>query len=284
MSDMNGKTVLVTGATAGIGKETALGIAKLGAHLVIIGRNEAKTRGVVDELKAASGNQKIDFLLADLSKMADVRKVAAEFIARFGTLNVLVNNAGAMNLTREVTADGFELTFGMNHLSYFLLTNLLVPALEKGAPSRIVSVASDAHLMASIDFDDLQAEKSYSSFGAYGRSKLMNILWTRELAKHLEGKKITANSLHPGFVASNFMNKPGFFGRLANAFQSLGGMTVQKGALTSIYLATSPEVEGVTGKYFAKRKEKLPSKAAQDDATAKRLWDVSEKLVSPAGA
>ncbi len=280
MSHMKGKTVLVTGATAGIGKETALGIAKLGAHVVIVGRNEAKTKAVVEELKTASSNPLIDYVLADLSKLSEVRRLAAEFIARFGRLNVLVNNAGGLNIDREVTSDGYELTFAVNHLSYFLLTDLLLPALEKGAPSRIVSVASDAHRGASVDFDDLQSARGYISFRAYGRSKLMNILFTRELALRVASRRITANCLHPGVVASNFMSKPGFKGAVGNFVFSLIGTSPAKGALTSIYLATSPQVEGVSGKYFAKLRQLLPSKQAQDDATAKKLWEVSEKLVS----
>lgn len=279
MSDLKGRTVLVTGATAGIGKETALGLAKLGARVVIVGRNEAKTKAVVEELKSATGNEQLDFLLGDLSVMADVRKVAAEFERRFGILHVLVNNVGAVNLSRQTTVDGFELTFAMNHLSYFLLTKLLLPALERGAPSRIVSVSSDAHRTAKIDFDDLQATKGYSAFGAYGRSKLLNILFTRELARRLAGKKITANCLHPGMVASNFMAKPGVLGTLGSAFMGAFGISPQKGAQTSLYLASSAEVEGVTGRYFARSKEKTPSRAAQDDVAAARLWELSEKLV-----
>jgi NAD(P)-dependent dehydrogenase (short-subunit alcohol dehydrogenase family) len=164
-------------------------------------------------------------------------------------------------------------------LSYFLLTKLLLPALERGAPSRIVSVSSDAHRTAKIDFDDLQATKGYSAFGAYGRSKLLNILFTRELARRLAGKKITANCLHPGMVASNFMAKPGLIGALGGAIMGAFGISPEKGAQTSLYLASSPEVEGVTGRYFARSKEKTPSRAAQDDVAAARLWELSEKLV-----
>jgi NAD(P)-dependent dehydrogenase (short-subunit alcohol dehydrogenase family) len=278
MSDLKGKTVLVTGATAGIGRETALGLAKLGAHVVLVGRNPEKTRRVCDELKAATGNQQVDFLLADLSLLADVRKLAATFLERFGTLHVLVNNVGAINLTRQVTSEGHELTFVMNHLGLFLLTELLTPALQKGAPSRIINLSSDAHRAGSIDFDDLQAERGYSSFRAYSRSKLMNILFTRELARRLADQKITVNAVHPGMVASDFMVKPGLLGRIANAFVQVFGITPEAGARTSVYLAASPEVEGVTGKYFVKSKARTPSREAQDDAAARRLWELSEKL------
>ena len=278
MSDLKGKTVLITGATAGIGYETALGVAKLGAHVVLVGRNPEKTKRVCDELKAATGNQQIDFLLADLSLLADVRKVAAEFLSRFGILHVLINNVGAINLKREVTKEGHELTFAMNHLGLFLLSELLTPALQKGAPSRIIVLSSDAHRASGLDFDDLQSERGYSSFRAYARSKLMNLLFTRELSRRLADQKITVNAVHPGMVASNFMAKPGVMGKIANGFVSIFGLSPEAGARTSVYLASSPDVEGVTGKYFVKSKARTPSRAAQDDEAAKRLWEISAKL------
>jgi NAD(P)-dependent dehydrogenase (short-subunit alcohol dehydrogenase family) len=278
MSDLKGKTVLVTGATAGIGRETALGVAKLGAHVVIVGRNPEKTKRVVDELKAASGNQQIDFLLADLSLLAEVRKLAEAFISRFGTLHVLINNVGAINLKREVTKEGHELTFAMNHLGLFLLSELLTPALQKGAPSRIINLSSDAHRAGGINFDDLQAERGYSSFRVYSNSKLMNLLFTRELSRRLADQKITVNAVHPGMVASDFMTKPGIMGKIANAFVQLFGISPEAGARTSVFLASSPEVEGVTGKYFVKSKARTPSKDAQSDEAARRLWEISEKL------
>jgi retinol dehydrogenase 12 len=278
MSELKGKTVLVTGATAGIGRETALGVAKLGAHVVLVGRNAEKTKRVCEELRTATGNQQIDFLLGDLSLLSEVRKVAAAFLERFGTLHVLINNVGAINLKREVTAEGFELTFAMNHLGLFLLTELLLPALKKAAPARIVNLSSDAHRSGGLNFDDLQSERRYSSFGAYSRSKLMNILFTRELARRLADQRITVNAVHPGMVASDFMNKPGLLGRLANGFVSTFGLTSEKGARTSVFLASSQEVEGVTGKYFVKSKARSPSRAAQDDEAAKRLWEISEQL------
>ncbi len=278
MAHMTGKRVLVTGATAGIGKETARALAKQGAEVIVVGRNEAKARAVVDELKRDTGNQQIDFLVGDLSTLAGTRKIATEFLSRYTVLNVLVNNAGELNLAREVTADGFEKTFATNHLSYFLLTNLLLPALERGAPSRIVSVASDAHRGAVLDFDDLQAERGYSSFSVYGRSKLANILFTRELARRVKARRITANCLHPGVVASNFFaGKPGIWG----LFGKIGGLFMispEKGAQTSVYLASSPDVEGQTGDYFDKRRKATASPEGQDDAAAQRLWLVSEKL------
>ncbi|MEN9580225.1 MAG: hypothetical protein RJA70_3234 [Pseudomonadota bacterium] len=278
MIDLKGKRVLVTGATAGIGKETALGLARLGAQVIIVGRNPEKTAGVVEELKQQSGNQQIEFLLADLSSMAEVRKLAADFLAKYSSLNVLVNNAGGMNPKRVTTAEGYELTFAMNHLSYFLLANLLLPALEAGGPSRIVNVASDAHRSGVLDLDDLMSTKSYSTFGSYGASKRANILFTREMARRLEGKPITVNCLHPGFLASNFMDKPGSIWGYLKPVAYLFALDNAAGAKTSIYLASAPQVEGVSGKYFAKCKEKQPTRAAQNDKTAKRLWIESEKL------
>lgn len=277
--ELKGKTVLVTGATAGIGKQTALDLAKRGAHVVIVGRNEEKTRQVVAGLKEQSGNGQVDFLLGDLSLLAQVRRVAADFQARFGALHVLINNVGLVVLSREETSEGHERTFATNHLGVFLLTSLLLPSLQKSGAGRVVTVSSDAHRGAALDFDDLELKQGYSSFRAYGRSKLMNILFTRELARRVKAQGITANALHPGMVASDFMKKPGVFGAVGNVFMALFGISVQKGAATSVYLASSAEVNGVTGDYFYKCKVKRPSKAAQDDETARRLWDVSEVLV-----
>lgn len=278
MANMKGKRVLVTGATAGIGKETARQLRALGADVVIVGRNPDKTKVVRRELAASEGSGAIDHFIADLSSVDEVRGLAREFLAKYDSLDVLVNNAGAVNMSRETTRDGLELTFAMNHLSYFLLTNLLMPALERAAPARVVNVSSDAHRGASLDFEDLQAERRYSALNAYSRSKLANILFTRELARRVESKGITVNSLHPGVVASNFLAKPGLWG-VIGAFARLFMISNEKGAATSVYLASSDEVANVTGKYFAKRREKMPARAATDDVAAKRLWTVSEQLV-----
>lgn len=277
MADMQGKRVLVTGATAGIGKETARALARQGAHVVIVGRSEDKTRAVMDELQASAPGAQLDFLLADLSSMAAVRTLAHDFLARWDTLHVLVNNAGAVNMRREVTVDGYERTFATNHLSYFLLTNLLLPALEKAAPARIVNVASEGHRGQSVPWDDLHAEKSYVQFIVYGRSKLMNILFTRELARRVKDRGITANSVHPGVVDSSFMAKPGLWG-VAGKIASVFMISPEKGAQTSVYLASSPEVQGATGGYYARSKLRRESKAAQDDEAAQRLWALSEAL------
>ncbi|MCU0696850.1 MAG: SDR family oxidoreductase [Myxococcaceae bacterium] len=276
MGTMTGKRVVVTGATAGIGLETARAIAKEGAELLIVGRNPEKTKQVVAELTATTGNQAISFLLADLSSMASVKQLAAEVLAKFDRLDVLVNNAGAVNPKREVTVDGYELTFATNHLAYFALTLLLLPALKKAPSARIVSVASEAHRSAAMDFSDLMSEP-YAAFKAYSRSKLANILFTRELARRLQGSTVTANCLHPGVVRSNFLAKPGLWGVIGKV-AGLFMISNVEGAATSIHLATSKEVEGVSGKYFDKSKPREPNAAAQDDEAARRLWAESEKL------
>ena len=208
---MKNKLALITGATAGIGKETALGIAKTGAKVVLIGRSKAKCEEVAEEIKRAANNENIEFLVADLFSLAEIRRVADEFKSKYDHLEILVNNAGAIFDKREVTVDGFEKTFALNHLSYFLLTNLLLDVIKQSEPARIVSVSSVAHTFASeIDFDDLQFERrSYSGFGVYGASKLMNILFTYELARRLKDTKITANCLHPGGVATHFGDNTG---------------------------------------------------------------------------
>lgn len=278
MTSMKGKRVLVTGATAGIGKETARQLRALGADIVIVGRNPDKTKGVRRELAASEGDGAIDHFIADLSSMEEVRGLARDFLAKYDSLDVLVNNAGALNLSRETTREGLELTFATNHLSYFLLTNLLLSALERAAPARVVNVSSDAHRGVSLDFEDLQSETRYSSLTAYSRSKLANILFTRELAARVAERGITVNSLHPGVVASSFLAKPGFWGAIS-AVARLFMISNEKGARTSVYLASSPEVAQVSGRYFAKSRAKDPSRAATDDVAAKRLWALSEELV-----
>ena len=280
MSDeLKGKIVVITGGSGGIGKEAALGLGRLGAHLVLVVRDAARGQATADEIKAATGAE-VELAIADLSSLASIRKVAAELMARFPKIHVLLNNAGASNATRKVTVDGLEATFATNHLAYFLLTNLLVDTLKASAPSRIVNVASQAHVGASVPFDDLQAEKSYSVFGRYGQSKLMNILFTYELARRLEGSGVTVNCLHPGVVATGFgQNDPGIF-RFAVKLVKPFFISPAKGALTSIYLASSPEVEGVSGKYFAKCKEKKSSQQSHDVEVAKRLWQESERIVA----
>lgn len=274
---MEGRTVLVTGGTAGIGRQAAIALARKGARVVIVGRNPEKTERVRDELRGLTGNDRVESLLADLSVMTEVRRLAAEYTERYESLDVLLNNAGAVNMAREETAEGFERTFATNHLAYFLLANLLLPALQRAPGARVVNVASVAHQMGRIDFDDLQSARSYEAWSVYGASKLMNVLFTREMARRLGDRGPTVNCLHPGFVASEFLSKGGIW-KLIKPVGYLFAVTEEKGAETSIYLASSPEVAGVTGKYFAKCREAKPSRAAQDEAAAKRLWEESARL------
>jgi NAD(P)-dependent dehydrogenase (short-subunit alcohol dehydrogenase family) len=272
---LTGKTCLITGANAGIGKVTALKLAQQGATVVMLCRNKEKGEAALNEIKQQSGNQNVDLLLADLSSQAEIRRVADEFKARHTRLDVLLNNAGVYLLNRTLTVDGVETTFAVNHLAYFLLTNLLLDILKQSAPSRIVSVSSEAHKFGKVEFDNLQGERQYKGIPAYGNSKLENILFTRELARRLAGTGVTANCLHPGAVATSiFRNTPRPIERLIKLLT----MSPEKGAETSVYLASSPEVEGVTGKYFEKKKENPPSLTAQDDNLALKLWEVSERL------
>ena len=278
---MKDKTVIVTGATAGIGEVTALEIARMGAHVVIIARNEAKAQETATMIRRTTGNEKVDFLLADLSSLAQTRAVAAQFKAKYDRLDVLVNNAGSLFVDYTESVDGLEMTFALNHLAgYFLLTNELLDVLKDSAPARIVSVASGAHLSADLNFDDLQMQQKYSSFRQYANSKLMNILFTNELARQLDGTGVTATSLHPGMVITNFglTNNKKWYMRPAKFFFNLRAISAEEGAATSIYLATSPEVEGVTGQYFYECRAKRPSDAALDEANQQRLWAVSADL------
>ena len=275
---MQDKIVLVTGATAGIGKRTALELAEMNAHVVIVGRNAEKTQAAAEELRRDSHNDKVDFLLADLSSMADVRRLAKEFAEKYPRLDVLVNNAGAINMKRELTVDGFERTFATNHLAYFLLANLLHDSLKKAPAARVVNVSSDAHRTGRLKLDDLMAERGYTAWLQYGRTKLANIYFTRELARRWQADGITVNCLHPGFVASEFLSKGGVW-KLLKPLLYLFAVDIPGGARTSVYLASSPAVAGVTGTYFHKCKEKKPWRWAEDDDAAKQLWDASEKLV-----
>lgn len=275
---MQGRTVLVTGGTAGIGRQAAKVLAGRGARVVIVGRNPEKTARVTEELRAETGGA-VESLLADLSTMADVRALAAAYIDRYGALDVLLNNAGAVNLTRELTADGFERTFATNHLAYFLLANLLLPALRKAPGSRVVNVASAAHAMGKVNFDDLQSERGYDAWRVYGTSKLMNVLFTREMSRRLKGEGPTVNCLHPGFVASEFLSKGGIW-KVLKPLGYLFAVSEQTGAETSVFLASSPTVAGVTGTYFSKCREARCTRAAKDDAVAERLWLESARLTS----
>jgi NAD(P)-dependent dehydrogenase (short-subunit alcohol dehydrogenase family) len=281
MDSMTGKTVLVTGATNGIGFITARELAKMDAVVLMVARDEQKGRAKLEEIRKAVPNAKLELLLADLSSMASIRQLATNITAKYSSLDVLVNNAGAFYSDRRVSKDGFEMTFALNHIGYFLLTNLLLDTLKRGKNARIVSVSSGAHLGAKINFDDLQLEQKFSGWAAYCTSKLMNVLFTKELARRLAGTGVTANCLHPGFVNTGFAGgSSDLMGRMLNFVKNFAAITPEKGAETMIYLSSSQEVANVTGEYFEKKKIAKVNPIALDSSIAKRLWDVSEKLTA----
>jgi retinol dehydrogenase 14 len=276
---MVGRTVLVTGGTAGIGRATALGLARMGAHLAICGRDRESTGGAAGEIRAAGGGQ-VEVFVADLSSQSQVRRLADEVLQRLSRIDVLVNNVGGYWNTRHVTADGLERTFALNHLAPFLLTNLLWDRLSNSAPARVVTVASNAHAQGRIDFDDLQGERSYSGARAYSQSKLANVLFTYELARRLPATSVTANALHPGLTRTSFgAEDPGGVQRRLVPFLRPFMKAPAEGAATSIHLASAPELARVTGRYFAKGRPRRSSKASYDQAAGARLWQVSAELV-----
>ncbi|GAA2159295.1 SDR family oxidoreductase [Pedococcus bigeumensis] len=283
MGAMTGKTVLVTGGTGGIGLATAAGLAGLGARVGIVGRDEGRARAAAERIRTAGGD--VDVFTADVSSQREVQRLAEQVLAAYPRLDVLVNNVGGYWATRHATEDGLERTFAVNHLAPFLLTHLLLDRLRSSAPARVVTVSSGAQAMGRIDFDDLQGQRSYSGQRAYNQSKLANVLFTYELARRLEGSGVTANVLHPGVVRTAFGQEDsrGWM-RLMLPVVRPFMKTPEHGAETSIYLASSPEVEGVSGRYFANSRAKTSSRASYDTAAAQRLWDVSAGLVGLAPA
>src|SRR3984885_8154954 len=275
---MKGKTIVATGATSGIGEAAVLVLAGLGARIVFVARDEARAQATMRKLEAKAPGLGHRMHIADLSSMAETRKVGAAIAASEPRIDVLINNAGAIFSDRRVAPGGRELTFAVNHMAYFALTEALREKLIASAPARIVSTSSDAHKGVSLDFGDLQSANGYKMLGVYGRSKLANILFTRELARRLAGTGVTANCLHPGAVATRFGDSSGGMLRRLLPVLRLFFISPEQGAGTIIYLASSPEVEKTTGEYFVKRKITAPSVAAQDDATAKNLWEASETL------
>ncbi|WNG22244.1 SDR family oxidoreductase [Cystobacter fuscus] len=276
---MQGKVCLITGATSGIGLESARALAAQGATVVLSGRDPGRGEAALAEVRRTVPDAKLDLMLADLTSLASVRKLAGDFQVKYSRLDVLLNNAGLILNERKLTVDGFETTFATNHLAHFLLTHLLLDLLKASGASRVVNVSSEGHRLGSLGYlDDLQGERRFNGILAYDNSKLANVLFTRALARRLAGKKVTTNSLHPGVVRSSFgLNNQGFFKFI---FQMAGPLMIsaEKGARTSVYLASSPEVEGVSGKYFSKCKVARESKAAQSDEGAEKLWRKSADL------
>jgi len=277
---MNGKVCLVTGATDGIGKVSARVLAELGAKVIIVGRNPEKSAIVLAELRSISGNENIDLLMADVAVMQEVRDLAEQVISRYDRIDVLLNNAGGYFTKHEITSDGLEMTFALNHMSYFLLTNKLMELLKYSAPARIVNVSSDAHYGVDMEFENLNGEQEYKAWKAYQKSKLANVLFTYELLKKVPGN-ITVNCLHPGFVATNFgHNNGGFFGPVLKIAQRISAIDPEEGAKTSIFLCSAPEVKGVSGKYFYKCQPKTSSRESRNMDTGKRLWQISSDIAS----
>jgi len=277
---LEGRTVLVTGATNGIGRVTARELARAGARVLLVARDASRGAAAAREIREVSERDP-DVLVADLSSRAEVLGLAREVRDRTGRLDLLVNNAGAIFAGREVSADGVEMTFALNHLAYFLLTLELLDLLQASPGARIVNVSSSAHEGARMDWDDLQGERAYSMWKAYGQSKLANVLFTRELSRRLGGRDVAANAVHPGAVATGWgRNLPGLLGKVI-AFGAPFLRSPEKGARTTLHVATSPRLRGVTGKYFSDCREKTPSKAARDDAAALRLWQISEAMTQP---
>jgi len=290
MTDLTSKTCLVTGATSGIGLVTARELARMGATVVGVGRNPEKSAAIAAQIRQETGNPRVEYLLADLSVQADIRRLNDQFRAKYDRLHILVNNAGGFYMKRYETADGLEMTFALNHLSYFLLTNLLLDVIQSSAPARIVNVSSGASFGGQINFDDLQATRRYAGWPAYSMSKLANVMFTYALARRLQSElrgapSVTANCLHPGFVASNFAKNNGRLYDWAMSLMKPITLPPEKGAQTSLYLATSPEVTGVTGKYFDDKQRNVPSaKISYDEAQQERLWQVSAQLTNIQGA
>lgn len=270
--DWKDKVCIITGATSGIGREAAFDIARKGIHLVLPVRNMSKGMTLKNEIAKQTGNQQVHLFECDLSSMDSIRKFCDDFLQKYNHLHILINNAGTWETRRKESADGIELTLAVNHLAPFLITNLLLNRMKKSTPARIINVSSKAHIRGNLNFQDLEGKNSWSSFGSYANSKLANILFTRELARRLNGSGITANSLHPGVVDTRLYHKmPSFL----TSFFRLFMISPSKGSETIVHLALSPEVQQVSGEYFYKKKVRKPARQALDDTAARRLWEVS---------
>lgn len=272
---MKPKISIVTGGTSGIGLVTAEALARRGDRVLLLGRDPNRTEQAARHVQSATGNTP-EALIGDLSSFADVRRLTDEIRSRVDRIDLLVNNAGAIFLDRSLSADGIEMTFALNHFGHFLLTNRLIDLLEAGAPARVVHVASDAAKVARrIDEANLRGEAGYAGWRSYAQSKLANVLFSNELARRLEGRGVTSNALHPGFVQTRFFDKPGLVARITRLVAGGFAITPEQGAKTSIHLATAPEVEGTTGGYFEKCRQVPPTRASQDREAARRLWEIS---------
>lgn len=275
------RTCVVTGATSGIGLAAAAALAERGDRLVLVARSATRADAAIEAIRRRAPDTVVDVVAADLASLRSIAEAAPRILALCPRIDVLLNNAGVVLLKRETTIDGYEATFAINHLAYFALTNLLLDRLRETPGARIVSTASEAHRLGGpLDFDDLQSERRYRGFGVYGRSKLCNLLWTRELARRLDGSGVTANCCHPGAVATRLGQTDAAWTRVVGRLLPLFLRTPEQGARTSVYLATAPELAGVSGRYFAREREIAPSRLARDDAAAQRLWEHSEQLVA----
>ena len=279
--EMNDNIVMITGANSGIGKETAIALARKRAHIIMLCRNQGKAEKAMVEIKERANTESIDLIIADLSDQKSILSAVEEFKAKYDHLDVLINNAGSILRARQETGAGYEMTFAVNHLGHFLLTISLLDVIIKSAPSRIINVSSEAHRFGSLDFENINFENKYSSFRAYSNSKLANVLFTYELARRLEGTGVTVNALHPGVINSNFGK--GQFNKFLTpfvAFSTLFLINPEKGAKTSVFLASSDEVKDVTGKYFKKQKVVKSSKASYNKDDQKELWELSLEMIN----
>ena len=277
-ADLRGNRCMITGASSGLGRITALQLARMGAALTLVCRDRTRGEKVVAEIQQQTGSRAVNLMLADLSIQESIRALARDFLARSEPLHILVNNAGLFNLNRELTTDGREMVFAVNHLSYFMLTLLLLDRIKQSAPARIVNVASAAHFWGTMDFDDLEGARRYRSRQSYGQSKLANILFTYELARRLEGAGVSVNCAHPGAVATGLGANNGMLAKLLMPLIGLFMRSPEQGAETQIYLACSPEVEGISGKYFVDCKPAQSSPESYNIEVARRLWEVSARM------
>ncbi len=275
---MSGKVCMVTGATSGIGKVTARELLRMGATVVMVGRSQERCFKTAEKFRKETGSETVDYLVADLSSQAEIRRLADDYLGRYDRLDVLVNNAGGFFMKRQESVDGIEMTLALNHLNYFLLTDLLLEIIQASAPARIINVSSNGHHGANIDFDDLQGERSYSGWRAYAQSKLANVLHAYELARRLDAAQVTVNALHPGFVSTRLARNNGLVFQLVMPLMRIIARSPEEGARNSVYLATSPDVEGITGKYFVDGQAVPSSAASYDEDTARKLWQVSLEM------